>query len=192
MDLSTGDVQRKPHEVSVMTSDRRTCRLDTPCRPQTLAEAMHCAAHHAELTLTQIVGRLAERDIHVKAKQVYDWTSCYQREERMAMPMRVAAGIVEITRSPIVAEFELRRIGYRVEPIGTASAGATRASQVQDEAMELVASVGVLMANVRAALADHAFDEADVLKLRAPLRDAKQRLAELERAIEARADVRVA
>lgn len=174
-----------------MTYDRATCRRSTPCVHSTLAEALHCLTQHGDLSLNEVVGKLAERDIHVRAAQLYDWSNCYQTDVRLAMPLRVFAALVEITHCPLTVEFLARRIGYRMEPIGAAMSG-TRAAQVQDEAMELVASVGVLMANVRAAMADGAFDESDTMKLRAPLRDAKQRLAELERAIEARAGVRVA
>ena len=193
MPTSTGSYERNPHEVSpAMTHDRQTCRRSTPCHHQTLAEALHCLTQHGDLTLNEVVGKLAERDIHVRAKQLYDWSNCYQVDERMAMPFRVFAALVDITRCPLVLEFLARRIGYRMEPLGVRQSARSRAAQVQDEAMELVASIGVLVANVRAAMADGACDETDAMHLRGPLRDAKQRLAELERAIEAPDGMRVA
>lgn len=165
-----------------MVTGRRECRAGASCRPETVAQALHCLVQHGPLTVEQLVGELASRfDVHVTKGQLYDWSNPYQADAQLACPLRVHHALTRLQHSGALLAAIARDAGYRIEPLASASSSADR---VQAECLDVTAAAGLLASIVRATTRDGEFSDDDRLQVRPAIERVKREVADVEAVVE--------
>lgn len=161
-----------------MVQNRKRCREQQPCMPETLAQSIHCLVMHAQYTLPEIVTRLKrDFDIHITEYQLSKWSNAYQQDRAIAMPVRVQHAIQVMCDDPIVVDFMAGAVHHRIEPLANSAKAAER------ECLEVTSAVGRLAGVVAEVTEDGRIDDRERPRVLAAIRDVKQEMADIEGAV---------